>query len=191
MRLTGNGYRRIGEKQSQNLRIPLLIGAISVRFILVTAQRVRAGRIQLDDVSKAIIAELQRDGRRAYASIGKAVGLSEAAVRQRVQKLTDANVMQIVAVTDPLQTGFDRQAMLGINAGAQVEAVADALVEMVDVDYVVVSAGSFDVICEVVAVDDEHLLEILDRIRGLPGVERTETFMYLKLKKQSYNWGIR
>jgi Lrp/AsnC family transcriptional regulator for asnA, asnC and gidA len=169
----------------------LPIRPVSVRFILVTAQRVRAGRIQLDDVSKAIIAELQRDGRRAYASIGKAVGLSEAAVRQRVQKLVDSGTMQIVAVTDPLQTGFDREAMIGINAGAHVEAVADALVEMVDVDYVVISAGSFDVICEVVAVDDEHLLEILGRIRGLPGVERTETFMYLKLKKQSYNWGIK
>ncbi|HET7763020.1 MAG TPA: AsnC family transcriptional regulator [Phycicoccus sp.] len=110
---------------------------------------------RLDDVAKRIIELLQEDGRQSYAAIAKAVGLSEAAVRQRVQRLLDAEVMQIVAVTDPLQVGFSRQAMIGIRA-------------------------------------EGDLLELLTRrIRVLPGVTTTETFVYLKLNKQHYNWGTR
>jgi Lrp/AsnC family transcriptional regulator, regulator for asnA, asnC and gidA len=146
----------------------------------------------LDDVSKRIIEQLQRDGRMPYASIGKAVGLSEAAVRQRVQRLLDAGVMQIVAVTDPLQLGFARQAMIGIHAEGDVEPIADALSTMVEVDYVIVTAGSFDLMVEVVCESDDHLLDLLSkRIRALAGVRSTETFVYLKLHKQTYSWGVR
>lgn len=145
-----------------------------------------------DDVSKAIIEQLQEDGRRPYATIGKAVGLSEAAVRQRVQKLVDSGVMQIVAVTDPTQIGFARQAMIAISINGDVEAVADELAKIDEVDYLVVTAGSFDVIAEVVVEDDAHLLSLVNgRIRAIPGVARTETFLYLKLVKQTYNWGAR
>ena len=117
----------------------------------------RAGGIVLDDVSKAIIEQLQADGRRPYAAIGKAVGLSEAAVRQRVQRLLDAGVMQIVAVTDPLQVGFPRQAMIGVGCEGDVEAVAEKIADMAEVDYVVITAGSFDLLVEVVCEDDDHL----------------------------------
>ena len=144
---------------------------------------------ELDDVSKAIIEQLQEDGRRPYATIGRAVGLSEAAVRQRVQRLLDAGVMQIVAVTDPLQLGFPRQAMVGIRATADLEDTADLLAEIPEVDYVVITAGSFDLLVEVVAQGDDHLLEILKQIRAVPGVSSTEAFMYLKLRKQTYSWG--
>ena len=146
----------------------------------------------LDDVSKRIIEQLQEDGRRPYAAIGKAVGLSEAAVRQRVQRLLDAGVMQIVAVTDPLQVGFNRQAMIGVRAEGDLSAVADRLAEMPEVDYVVVTAGSFDLLVEAVCEDDDALLELIStRIRTVPGVRSTETFVYLKLRKQLYNWGTR
>jgi Lrp/AsnC family transcriptional regulator, regulator for asnA, asnC and gidA len=146
----------------------------------------------LDDVSLAIIEQLQEDGRRPYAAIGKAVGLSEAAVRQRVQKLQDQGVMQIVAVTDPLTVGFLRQAMVGINVEGDLAAVADALTEIDEVDYVVITAGSFDLLVEIVCQDDEHLLEMISkRIRSLPGVRSTESFVYLKLRKQTYTWGTR
>ena len=144
-----------------------------------------------DDVSKAIIQQLQEDGRRAYATIGKAVGLSEAAVRQRVQKLVETGVMQIVAVTDPMQVGFDRQAMVAISATGDVEAIADQLAEILEIVYIVVIAGAFDVLAEVVVTDDDHLLSLLHRIRSISGVQRTETFLYLKLTKQTYNWGAR
>ena len=148
--------------------------------------------IHLDDVSKAIIEQLQQDGRRSYAAIGKEVGLSEAAVRQRVQRLVESGVMQVVAVTDPMQLGFARQAMVGVRVRGPLDPVADALVELADVDYVVVTAGTYDLLVEVVAESDEHLLEIIsDRIRAVPGVEATETFMYLQLRKQTYSWGVR
>jgi Lrp/AsnC family transcriptional regulator, regulator for asnA, asnC and gidA len=149
------------------------------------------GGVVPDDISKLIIEQLQEDGRRSYAAIGKAVGLSEAAVRQRVQRLQDSGVMQIVAVTDPLTLGFRRQAMIAIKTDGDLEKVADQLAGMDEIDYVVISAGSFDVLAEVVCEDDDHLLEILSRVRAIPYVTSTETFVYLKLRKQTYSWGTR
>ncbi|WP_285116963.1 Lrp/AsnC family transcriptional regulator [Leifsonia sp. fls2-241-R2A-40a] len=146
----------------------------------------------IDDVSKAIIEQLQVDGRKSYAEIGKAVGLSEAAVRQRVQKLTESGVMQIVAVTDPMQLGFYRQAMIGVRCTGDTRAVADKLAAMPDVDYVVLTAGTFDILAEVVCENDLDLITMLNsEIRTLEGVLSTETFVYLKLHKQFYNWGTR
>jgi Lrp/AsnC family transcriptional regulator, regulator for asnA, asnC and gidA len=144
-----------------------------------------------DDISKQIIEQLQQDGRRSYAAIGKAVGLSEAAVRQRVQRLQDTGVMQIVAVTDPLTLGFRRQAMIAIKTDGDLEKVAGQLADLNEIDYVVITAGSYDVLAEVVCEDDEQLLEILSRVRAVPSVTSTETFVYLKLRKQTYSWGTR
>jgi Lrp/AsnC family transcriptional regulator for asnA, asnC and gidA len=150
------------------------------------------GTPHLDSVSLAIIEQLQEDGRRPYAAIGKAVGLSEAAVRQRVQKLLDQGVMQIVAVTDPLTVGFRRQAMVGVHVEGDVEAVADAIAAMDEAEYVVMTAGRYDLIVEVVCEDDDHMLEVINRrVRAVPGVRSTESFVYLKLKKQTYMWGTR
>jgi Lrp/AsnC family transcriptional regulator for asnA, asnC and gidA len=146
----------------------------------------------LDDVNKAIVEELQQDGRRTYGSIADAVGLSEAAVRQRVQKMRDAGIMQIVAVTDPLQVGFRSQAMVGIRADGDTRLVAQRLAEVEDIDYVVLCTGSFDILVELVTEDEDTLLELLNGvIRQIPGVRDTETFMYLKLTKQTYAWGTR
>ena len=144
----------------------------------------------IDDVSRRIIEQLQEDGRRAYGAIGKAVGLSEAGVRQRVQKLIEAGVMQIVAVTDPMKVGRHRQAMVGVKVQGRLEPVADALSALPEVVYVVSCAGSFDILCEVVCEDDEHLAEVLsDRIREIPNVQTTETFVYMRLNKDTYRWG--
>jgi Lrp/AsnC family transcriptional regulator, regulator for asnA, asnC and gidA len=148
-------------------------------------------RVVLDDLSKQIIEQLQQDGRRSYAAIGKAVGLSEAAVRQRVQRLIEVGAMQIVAVTDPMTLGFTRQTMIGIRCGGDLERVADHLAGMDEIDYVVITAGSFDLLIEVVCEDDDQLLDILGRIRSIPSVTTTETFVYLKLRKQTYSWGTR
>lgn len=127
-----------------------------------------------------------------YSTIGKIVGLSEAAVRQRVQRLADTGVIQIVAVTDPMQVGLFRQAMIAINVEGPLEPVADALAEMDEIDYVVVCAGRFDILCEAICPDDEGLLELIStRIRTIPGVRNAETLVYLKLRKQSYQWGTR
>ncbi len=144
----------------------------------------------LDDVSRAIVEQLQIDGRKSYSDIGRAVELSEAAVRQRVQKLIESGVMQIVAVTDPVQMGFARQAMIGIRTSGDARIVADELAKIPAVEYVVLTAGSFDIMVEVVCTDDADLLELLNGIiRRVPGVLETEVFTYLQLKKQQYNWG--
>jgi len=146
----------------------------------------------LDHVNKAIIEQLQQDGRRSYAALAKAVGLSEPAVRQRVQKLLDSGVMQIVGVTDPLMLGFARQAMIGIRADGDLRSIAHELAALEEIDYVVICTGSFDLLVELVVSDDEQLLDILnDAIRSIPGVRDTEVFVYLKLVKQTYTWGTR
>jgi Lrp/AsnC family transcriptional regulator for asnA, asnC and gidA len=159
---------------------------------LRSASSANSAVMQLDELSKAIIEQLQEDGRRSYAGIGKAVGLSEAAVRQRVQRMFDAGIMQIVAVTDPMQLGFARQAMIGIKCTGDTSKMAEQLAAIPAVDYVVLTAGSFDAIAEVVCEDDGDLLDLLNtKIRALPGVTSTETLVYLRLVKQQYNWGTR
>jgi Lrp/AsnC family transcriptional regulator for asnA, asnC and gidA len=146
----------------------------------------------LDASSRAIIAQLQEDGRRAYSTIAKAVGLSEAAVRGRVKTLTESGVLQVVAVTDPMQVGFARQAMVAISINGNVEEAAEHLARIDEIDYLVITAGSYDILAEVVVAGDDHLLELInERIRAVPGVVRTETFLYLKLTKQTYNWGVK
>jgi Lrp/AsnC family transcriptional regulator, regulator for asnA, asnC and gidA len=146
----------------------------------------------VDDVGKRLIEELQQDGRRSYAALAKTVGLSEAAVRQRVQRMVDSGLMQVVAVTDPLQVGFHRQAMIGLRVEGDLVRVADELAKIDEVDYVVITVGSFDILLELVCEDDDHLLRVLsERVRVLPGVRDTETFVYLKLAKQTYAWGTR
>jgi Lrp/AsnC family transcriptional regulator for asnA, asnC and gidA len=152
----------------------------------------RGDTVVLDDHDKSIIEQLQQDGRRPYTQIAKAVGLSEAAIRQRVQRLLEGSVMQIVAVTDPLMLGFLRQAMVALCVEGDVRVVADTVAAMPEIDYVVYTAGRFDLLCEVVVEDDAHLLTLLnDKVRLIPGVKSMETFIYLKLHKQTYEWGTR
>ncbi|MFT4108536.1 MAG: Lrp/AsnC family transcriptional regulator [Propionicimonas sp.] len=146
----------------------------------------------LDETGKRIIELLQTDGRKPFVSIAAEVGLSEGAVRQRVQKLIESGVMQIVAVTDPMVVGFTRQAMIGIRTRGDVGPIADALCAIPQVDYVVTTAGSFDLLVELVCEGDQELLDVLmTSIRTIPGVTDTETFVYLKLNKQHYDWGTR
>lgn len=149
-------------------------------------------RPPLDRVSKAIISALQQDGRRSYSAIAEEVGISEGAVRQRVQRLMSTGVMQIVAVTDPTELGFGREAMIGICCSGDSMEVAEKLTQIDAIDYVVLTAGRFDVVVEVVCEDDAQLLDILNtQIRALEGVYLAETLVYLKTLKQQYNWGTR
>ena len=146
--------------------------------------------VVLDDIDKSIIRELQLDGRTPYAKLGPAVGLSQAAVRQRVQRLIENGVMQVVAVTDPLMLGFTLEAMIGVEVDGDLRAVASKVAQVDNVDYVVVTTGRFDLVVEVVCRDHEELLHLInDVIRAIPGVRATETFTYLHLEKQTYSWG--
>lgn len=144
---------------------------------------------QVDDTDRAIIEQLQTDGRISYTRLGAAIGLSEAAARQRVQRLMDGGVVQVVAVTNPLSLGYRRMAMIGVRTEGPTDGIAAALEAFPDIEYLVVTAGSFDLMCEVVVPDDSALLSLTNRIRSVPGVSNTETFIYLSLVKQTYAWG--
>jgi Lrp/AsnC family transcriptional regulator for asnA, asnC and gidA len=148
--------------------------------------------VALDEIDKRLIEALQQDGRRPYTQLAQEVGLSEAAVRQRVRRLVDTGVTQIVAVTDPMTLGFRRMAMIGVRIEGDVRAVADAISELPEIDYLVIVAGSFDLLVEAVCEDDDDLLTLLnDKIRAVGGVSSTDTFTYLKICKETYTWGTR
>lgn len=153
---------------------------------------IRDSRGGLDATSKLIIEQLQQDGRRSYAAIARAVGLSEAATRQRVQRLIEEQVVQIAAVTDPAAIGFHRQALLGIKVEGDVRSVAGKLSALEEAEYVVVCAGQFDILVELLCVDDQHLLRTVDEsVRPIAGIRSIEIFMYLQVAKESYQWGTR
>ncbi len=147
--------------------------------------------MKLDEVDRRIIESLQTDGRRAFTALAREAGISEAAVRARVRRLKDRGVIDVVAVTNPLMVGFDVMAMVGIQANSNLEEIADTVSEWDETSYVVILSGSFDLMVEIVCSDNQHLLKMVQRIREVPGVKATETFMYLDLHKQTFSWGTR
>ena len=147
--------------------------------------------VAMDDVNRKIIEILQVSGRAPYSEIAAAVNLSEAAVRKRVNKLRDTGVIKIVAITDPQQMGYSRQAMVGITVEGDVAPVVEKLQEMDSIFYLVVATGRFDILAEILAKSDDDLQDLIYKeIRNIPGVRATETFQYLKVTKQIYNWGV-
>jgi Lrp/AsnC family transcriptional regulator for asnA, asnC and gidA len=147
----------------------------------------------LDDLDKSIIKCLQLDGRRPYAQIGRELKVPEATVRQRAERLIARGVVQIVGVTDPLAMGFQQPALIGLKVDARrIEQISDAIAQLDEVTYVVVTAGRFDMICEVVCEDNEHLLRVLtERLAAIDGIRSTETLVELRFVKESYQWGTR
>ena len=147
--------------------------------------------VHLDDKSKKIIALLQKDGRMSYTAIANEVGLSEAAVRQRAQRLMEQGVMQIVAVTDPLQLGFAWEAMIGVRVSGNSEAIADDTGRDRGHRLHRPHGGKFDIILEVVAESEDQFIDLTNTIRSIPGVTGSETLVYLSTRKQAYSWGVR
>ena len=150
-----------------------------------------APAVKLDPVNRRIIEILQREGRTPFTSIARELGISEAAVRARVQRLTDAGVLDVVAVTNPLKLGFDVMALVGVQANSDLGHVADVVSEWAETSYVVITSGSYDLLVEVVCEHNRHLLDVVQRLREIDGVKSTETFMYLDMVKMTYAWGTR
>lgn len=146
---------------------------------------------QLDDTDRAIIELLQADGRMPFTRVGAEVGLTEGAIRQRVQRLTDSGVMQIVAVTDPMSLGMRRVAMIGARVTGDAESAAAALAAMTEVEYLVATTGRYDLMFEVVADDDTHLMRLMSQLRSRDDIVEAEAFVCLKLFKQTFSWGAR
>ena len=146
----------------------------------------------VDPVDRRIVAALQRDGRRPFTAIARDLGISEAAVRQRVARLQAAGVMQVVAVADPMTLGFKTMAMVAISVdGRARKQAAEAVAGLPEVSYLVLTAGSFDMLAEVVCEDNDHLLRLLSEdLAGIDGVRQTQTFMYLRLLKEAYTWSL-
>jgi len=147
--------------------------------------------MKLDLIDRKIIESLQADGRTAFTALARETGVSEAAVRARVRRLKQKGVIEVVAVTNPLMVGFDVMAMVGIQANSNLEEIADVVSAWDETSYVVILSGSFDLMVEIVCADNQHLLKLVQRIREVPGVKATETFMYLDLHKQTFSWGTR
>jgi len=163
-----------------------------------TQLRVRTGEVrspasEISELDKRIIEHLQKDGRRPFTQIATALGVSEATVRARTNRLVERGILQIVGVTDPLKLGFQQQAMIGVRCEAsQLLEAAEVINAFPEVDYLVVTAGSYDLLVEVVCEDNEALLQFLtEKLRRVAGVRETETFVYLRMLKQVYTWGTR
>jgi Lrp/AsnC family transcriptional regulator, regulator for asnA, asnC and gidA len=150
-----------------------------------------AAAVKLDPVNRRIIEILQREGRCPFTVIARELGLSEAAVRSRVRRLTDAGVMDVVAVTNPLMLGFEVMALVGVQANSDIQAVARVVSDWPETSYIVITSGSYDLLVEVVCEHNRHLLETVQRLREIDGVKSTETFMYLDMVKMTYAWGTR
>jgi Lrp/AsnC family transcriptional regulator for asnA, asnC and gidA len=150
------------------------------------------GRMQLDPVDRGIVEALQAEGRRPFTRIARDLGISEAAVRQRVARLEAAGIIQVVAVTDPFVLGYQTMAMLGVSVDPAARTrVAEALRQLPEVSYLVLTAGSFDLLAEVVCEDNEHLLRFLsESLAGVEGIRAAETFVYLRLLKEAYTWSV-
>lgn len=148
-------------------------------------------RETLDEADRSIIELLQGDGRMPFTKVAAAVGLTEGAIRQRVQRLTDAGVMQIVAVTDPLSLGVRRVAMLGLRVAGDVERTAAQLATMPEVEYLIATSGRYDAMAEVIVDDDEHLMRLLSTLRSHKDITEAESFVCLKVFKQTFSWGAR
>jgi len=145
----------------------------------------------MDETDKGIIEALQANGRAPFRRIAADLGVSEATIRARYAKLCDDDIVQVTAVTNPLGVGFEAQALVGVRTAGAPERVADEIARWAEAAYVVVVAGQFDVLVELICADRRALLDATNRIRGLPDVITTESFLYLELVKQAYDWGAR
>ncbi|MDW5596444.1 Lrp/AsnC family transcriptional regulator [Conexibacter stalactiti] len=148
-----------------------------------------AGSAVLDDLDRAIVEALQADGRASFREIARALGVAEGTVRNRYDRLSEAGVLDVVGVTNPLALGFDAMAMVGVTTSGRPQVVSEPIAELTEVSYVVIVAGQFDLLVEVVCRDHAHLLEIIEQLRAIDGVVSTDTFVYLKLTKQSFEHG--
>ena len=145
----------------------------------------------LDAVDQGIIEALQKNGRESFRRIAARVGVSEATIRARYARLCEDDILQVTGITNPLGLGFEAQAMVGIRTTGPPEPVANEIATWDEADYVVITAGQFDILVELVCADRRQLLDVTNRIRAIETVVSTESFLYLELWKQIYDWGAR
>ncbi len=145
----------------------------------------------LDDIDRAIISFLQYDGRMPFTKIATELGITEGTVRRRVKQLNDSGKLQVVAIVEPHDLGWNEAAMIGISVKSNmITPVADEIAKLPEVSYLFQAAGEFDLFAEVYCRDREHFVVFLNnKLQQIPGVERTQSFLILKMHKLSYRWG--
>lgn len=148
--------------------------------------------LDLDEIDRKLIAALQVDGRTPFSVLAQELNMSASSVRYRVQRLQDSGLFQIVGIANPLNIGFDRLALIGIKCEAgTAPTVCEALTDLQETSYVVLTSGSFDVMVEVVCRDVEHFTNLMfGTLQKIPGVLHTESFFVLKAHKLAYGWGV-
>jgi Lrp/AsnC family transcriptional regulator for asnA, asnC and gidA len=145
----------------------------------------------LDRIDQSIIEALQKNGRESFRRIAAEIGVSEATVRARYGRLCDDDILQVTGVTNPLGLGFDGMAMVGIRTAGAPEPVADEISKWQEAGYVVVTTGQYDILVELVCANRRQLLDLTNRLRAVEGIASTESFLYLAMWKQLYDWGAR
>ena len=146
---------------------------------------------RIDKIDRAIISHLQYDGRMPFTDIAAELDISEGAVRRRVKRLIEGEVLQIVGIAEPQYMGWNAAGMIGVIVQAgQIESVADQIAQFPEISYLFMASGGFDLFAEVYCRDMDHFVSFLnEKLQKVPGVQRTETFMILKMYKLSYRWG--
>jgi Lrp/AsnC family transcriptional regulator for asnA, asnC and gidA len=145
----------------------------------------------LDKKDRTIISYLQYDGRTPYTKIADELGVTEGSVRRRVKRLMDSEQLQIVGIVEPKEMGWNEAGMIGINVQAnRITEVAEAIAQLPEVSYLFQAAGEFDLFAEVYCKDRDHFVSFLNgRLQKISGVNRTQSFLILKMHKLSYRWG--
>lgn len=146
--------------------------------------------IPLDDADRAIIQALKNDARMPYSQIATELGVSPGMIRQRVQRMTENGVLQLVAVTNPLKIGYHTMALIGVKVdGHRLQEIAREISAFEEVIYLTICSAAYNLLVEVTCLDNSHLLTFLtEKLYSVAGVRDTETFIYLDIVKEIYTW---
>lgn len=142
----------------------------------------------MDNIDLELISILQKDGRIPFTEIAKQLGISEGTVRNRLARLQEQKVIQVIGMVDPYTLGFDAPAMIGVSIDPpQLEKAAELIATFPEVSYLVMVSGELDMIVEVMCQDREALAEFLNqKLRQVPGIVRTQTYLILRTYKMAY-----
>ena len=146
--------------------------------------------LPLDNADRAIIQALKSDARMPFSQIAEQLGVSPGMVRQRVQRMTESGVLQLVAVTNPLKIGYHTMALIGVKAdGNRLQEIAREISAFEEVIYLTICSAAYNLLVEVTCLDNGHLLTFLtEKLYGVEGVRDSETFIYLDIVKEIYTW---
>lgn len=151
------------------------------------------GRPHIDPTEQRMIEILQVEGRKTTRQLAKEIGVSELTARRKLRRLTEDDIIRIVATVDPFDVGYETPAIIGLRVEpSQLEEVAEAISQLPNVVYVAATTGSIDLLVEVMARTNQDLADfLLQHLSGIPGVRSSETNLIIRIFKQSWAWGIR